>query len=259
MDAVRRLASLARAAREEIGSGVRQPLARMLVAVPSAVQGPTFASLLDLLSREVNVKAIEVVESDADLVTLRAKPNFRSLGSRYGKETPLAAAAAARLDPGQLRTLEAGGSAVVEVDGRQFEYLSADVVVSREVASALAVQSDGPFVAALDPVLTPALRQEGLAREMVNRIQRLRRDAGYDFSTRVALHITGAEELLAAVEAHAEFIRGETLARQLVVGSRADRPDREQSVTLDGLEVLIGIQRHDDVRPTGRHPDTDRA
>lgn len=259
MDAVRRLASLARAAREEIGSGVRQPLARMLVAVPSAVQGPTFASLLDLLSREVNVKAIEVVESDADLVTLRAKPNFRSLGSRYGKETPLAAAAAARLDPSQLRTLEAGGSAVVEVDGRQFEYLSADVVVSREVASALAVQSDGPFVAALDPVLTPALRQEGLAREMVNRIQRLRRDAGYDFSTRVALHITGAEELLAAVEAHAEFIRGETLARQLVAGSRADRPDREQSVTLDGLEVLIGIQRHDDVRPTGRHPDTDRA
>jgi hypothetical protein len=71
--------------------------------------------------------------------------------------------------------------------------------------------------------------------------------------------VDGAPELLAAVEALAEFIQGETLARKLVVGSRADRPDREQSVTLDGLEVVIGIRRHDDVRPTGRHPDTDRA
>jgi len=231
----------------------------MVVAVPSAVRGPAFTSLLDLLRREVNVKAIEVVESDADLVTLRAKPNFRSLGSRYGKETPLAAAAAARLDAEQLRALEAGGSAVVEVDGRRFEYLSADVVVSREVASDLAVQSDGAFVAALDPVLTPALREEGLAREMVNRIQRLRRDAGYDISTRVALALDGAPELLAAAQAHAAFIQGETLARKLVFGSRADHPDREQQVTLDGLEMTIGIQRQDDVRPSGRHTDTDEA
>jgi isoleucyl-tRNA synthetase len=133
------------------------------------------------------------------------------------------------------------------------------VVVSREVASALAVQSDGPYVVALDPVLTPALRQEGLAREMVNRIQRLRKDAGYDISTRVALALTGAPELLAAAQAHAEFIQGETLARRLVVGSRADRPDREQGVTLDGLEMIIGIQRQDDARPSGRHTDTEEA
>ncbi len=259
MDAVRRLASLARAAREEIGAGVRQPLARMVVAVPSAVQGPVFTSLLGLLSREVNVKTIEIVASDADLVTLRAKPNFRSLGKRYGKDTPLAAAAASRLDPDQLRALEGGGGAVVEVDGRRFEYLSEDVAVSREVASDLAVQSEGPFVAALDPVLTLPLRQEGVARELVNRIQRLRKDAGYDIATRVALTIDGAPDLLAAVEAYADFIQGETLARALVVGSRADRPDREQQVTLDGLEVVIGIQRHGDVRPTGRHTDTDRA
>ncbi len=259
MDAVRRLASLARAAREEIGSGVRQPLARMVVAVPSAVQGPVFTSLLGLLSREVNVKAVEIVASDADLVTLRAKPNFRSLGKRYGKETPLAATAAARLTPEQLRKLEGGGGAVVEVDGRRFEYLSEDVAVSREVASDLAVQSEGPFVAALDPVLTAALRQEGVAREMVNRIQRLRKDAGYDISTRVRLAIDGAPELLAAVRAYAGFIQGETLARALLVGSRADRPDREQSVTLDGVEAVIGIQRDDDARPEGRHSDTDEA
>ena len=249
MDAVRRLASLARAAREEVGLGVRQPLGRMLVAVPSGVQGPVFESLLALLAREVNVKSVEVALSDADLVTLRGKPNFRELGKRYGKETPAAAAAAAHLAPPQLRELEAGGTAKVEVNGTTFEYLSADVVVSREVASDLAVQSDGPYVAALDATLTPALRQEGLAREVVNRIQRLRKEAGYEITTRVALSIDGAPGLLEAVRTHAEFIRGETLARELAVGSRADHPDREQTVTLDGLEAVIGIQRRQDDRP----------
>ncbi len=259
MDAVRRLASLARAAREEVGLGVRQPLGRMVVAVPRAVQGPVFDSLLELLRHEVNVKAVEVVESDADLVSLRAKPNFRSLGKRYGKDTPAAAAAAARLTVEQLRALEGGGGATVEVNGTQFEYLSEDVAVTREVASDLAVQSDGPYVAALDPALTPALRQEGLAREMVNRIQRLRKDAGYDITTRVALAIDGSPDLLAAVRGHAEFIQGETLARELVVGSRADRPDREQTLTLDGHDAIIGIQRRDDARPSGRSTHTDRA
>ena len=259
MDAVRRLASLARAAREEIGSGVRQPLARMIVAVPSTVQGPVLQSMLGLLGREVNVKLVEVVQSDAELVTLAAKPNFRSLGRRYGKETPLAAAASASLTAGQLRTLEGGGTAVVEVDGRRFDYLSEDVAVTRVVASDLAVQSDGPFVAALDPALTPALRREGLARETVNRIQRLRRDTGYDITTRVGLWVDGPPELLAAVQEHAGFIQGETLARELRVGSRAGRPDREQVVTLDGHEAVIGIQRLDDARPAGRRTDTDRA
>ncbi|HEX5003754.1 MAG TPA: DUF5915 domain-containing protein, partial [Gemmatimonadales bacterium] len=259
MDAVRRLASLARAAREDIGLGVRQPLARMVVAYPGTVDAPAFGRLAGLLGAEVNVKAVEVVASDAALVTLRAKPNFRALGKRYGKETPVAAAAAARLSAEQLRTLEAGGGAQVEVDGRQFEYLSGDVEVTREVASDLAVQSEGPYVAALDPALTPALRQEGLAREMVNRIQRLRRDAGYDISTRVTLAVDGPPEVLAAVQAHSAFIQGETLARGLTVGGRADRPDREQEVTLDGLAAVIGIQRLDDARLPRRRTHTDRA
>lgn len=258
MDGVRRLASLARAAREEIGRGVRQPLGRMLVAVPASVRGEAFAALLDLLAAEVNVKQVEVVSSDADLVRLQAKPNFRALGKRYGKETPAAAAAAARLGADQLRSLEAGGTASVEVDGRRFDYLSEDVAVSREVTSDLAVQSDGPFVVALDPALTPELRREGLAREMVNRIQRLRRDAGYTPSTRVALAIDGPPGLLDAVREHTDFICGETLARALAVGARAERPDREQAVTLDGLEATIGVTTWDDAgrRPAPTHTGT---
>ena len=248
MEAVRRLASLARAAREERGLRVRQPLARMQVAVPAAARGPALDELLELLRVEVNVKAVEVAASDTDLVRLRAKANFRSLGKRYGKRTPVIAAAAARLDAGQLRGLERGETATLEVDGEPVTFLSEDVVVERDVASDWLVASDGPYVAALDPRLDETLRLEGLAREVVNRVQRLRKEAGYVYSDRIGLWISGDGPVLEAVRGHAGFIQGETLARRLELGARAPAPDLEQQVDIDGHGVMVGVQRYRDGR-----------
>jgi isoleucyl-tRNA synthetase len=248
MDAVRRLASLAHSARQQRKLGVRQPLARMQVAVPAAAHGRSLEALLELLRLEVNVKAVDVVASDAELVTLRAKPNFRSLGKRYGKRTPAVAARAASLSPDQLRGLEVGTSATLELDGEQVTYLPEDVLVEREVASEWLIASDGPYVAALDPTLSDALRGEGYAREMVNRIQRLRKDAGYVYTDRIGLWISGDGPVLEAVRGHADYIREETLARRLEVGSRAPAPDLEQEVDIDGHGVVVGVQRHTDGR-----------
>jgi isoleucyl-tRNA synthetase len=248
MDAVRRLASLARSAREERNIRVRQPLGRMQVAVPASVRGPALEELLELLRLEVNVKEIEVVASDTDLVRLRPKPNFRTLGKRYGKRTPAVAAATATLTPGQLRGLEDGSPATLELEGEPVTYLPEDVAVEREVASDWLVQSNGAFVVALDPRLDEALRREGLAREVVNRVQRIRKDAGYAYTDRIALWIGGEPPLLEAVQAHAGFIRGETLARRLEVGGRAPTPDLEQQVDIDGHSAVVGVQRHQDGR-----------
>jgi len=248
MDAVRRLASLARSAREERNIRVRQPLGRMQVAVPGAVRGSTLQELLELLRLEVNVKKVEVVASDTDLVRLRPKPNFRSLGKRYGKRTPAVAAAAATLTAVQLRGLEAGSPATLELEGEPVTYLPEDVAVEREVASDWLVQSSGPYVAALDPRLDEALRQEGLAREVVNRVQRIRKEAGYSYTDRIALWIDGDAPVLEAVRAHASFIRGETLARGLEVAARAPAPDLEQRVELDGNGAVVGVQRYQDGR-----------
>ncbi|HWB42862.1 MAG TPA: DUF5915 domain-containing protein, partial [Gemmatimonadales bacterium] len=220
MEAVRRLASLARAAREERGLRVRQPLARMQVAVPAAARGPALDALLELLRLEVNVKLVEVVASDTELVRLRAKPNYRSLGKRYGKRTPAIAAAAERLSPEQLRGLERGEAATLEVGEEPATFLPEDVVVERDVATDWLVASDGPYVAALDPRLDDVLRREGLAREVVNRVQRLRKEAGYVYTDRIGLWIAGADPVLAAVRGHASFIQGETLARRLELGRR---------------------------------------
>ncbi|MGH7527102.1 MAG: DUF5915 domain-containing protein, partial [Gemmatimonadales bacterium] len=248
MDAVRRLASLARSARDERNLRVRQPLATMQVAVPAASRGPVLDQLLELLRLEVNVKAIEVVASDTDLVRLRAKPNFRSLGKRYGKRTPAVAAAAATLSPDQLRGLEQGKPATVQVDGEAATFNPDDIVVEREVASDWLVGSDGPFVAALDPHLTDDLRLEGLAREVVNRVQRLRKEAGYVYTDRIGLWIEGDEPVVEAARRHADFIQGETLARRLELGRRAPTPDLEQQVEIDGRGVVVGVQRYVDGR-----------
>ncbi|MGN6391161.1 MAG: isoleucine--tRNA ligase [Gemmatimonadales bacterium] len=259
MDAVRRLASLAHGARQEQKLPVRQPLARMQVAVPAAVRGPAFDEVLELLRLEVNVKAIETVSSDAELVRLRARPNFRSLGKRYGKRTPQVAAAAAALAADQLRALEQGGAVSLDLEGEEVSFLPEDVVVEREVASDWIVASDGPFVVALDPRLDDALRREGMAREVVNRIQRLRKEAGYVYTDRIRVWMDGGEPVLEAARVHAEFIRGETLARRLELGARAPTPDLEQQVDIDGHGVLVGVERDRDGR-AGDGPQTmDRA
>ncbi len=243
MDATRRLASLARAAREEAGLRVRQPLARMHVAVPAALRGPVFDEFLEVLAAEINVRAIGIVASDEELVRLKPKPSFRSLGKRYGKDTPQAAAGTAQLTPDQLREVEAGRRVTVTLDGRTFDYGPDDVVVERVVKTEWLVQSDGPFVAALDPHLTDELRQEGLAREIINRVQRLRKEAGYDYNTRIELAVAGAAEVAAAAEAYRDVIGGETLARRLDIGAELPDADGLERVDIDGREAVISVRR----------------
>ncbi|MFN0181360.1 MAG: isoleucine--tRNA ligase [Gemmatimonadales bacterium] len=231
MDAIRRLSSLARSAREAGNRRVRQPLATMRVAVGRGIDSPRFRELLPLLAQEVNVKVVEVVSSDTDLVRLKAKANFRSLGKRFGKETPAVAAHLATLGPEQLRQLEGGETIPVSFAGKSIAIEPDDVVVEREVATDWLVQSGGAFVVALDPTITPDLAREGMAREIVSRVQRLRKEAGFEYTTRITLGISGDGPVVAAARSERAMIQGETLARDIKVG-----------------EVLAGAQARDESR-----------
>jgi len=218
----------------------------MKIAVPAAVRGEALEAILPMLAAEVNVREITIGESDESLVELKAKPNFRTLGKVYGKSTPLAAKAADLLTPEQLHELEMGASQTVAADGTHYEYGPEDVVVEREVVTDWLVQSEGAFVAALDPAVTPDLRSEGTAREIVNRVQRLRKDAGYVYDTRVELSISGDADVLQAAREHHAYISGETLARRLEVERNLSDPDISEEVDIDGKKIVISLKKHDD-------------
>jgi isoleucyl-tRNA synthetase len=242
MDVVRRLASLARTARERVRLRVRQPLARMLVAVPSDVDAGLFAALTPLLAAEVNVKRVERVTAGTDLVSLEARPNFRALGRRFGKATPEAARAIAGLDGAAVARLERGEPVAISVAGETHAVEAEDVIVHRHARGDVVVESDGEVVAALDPALTDELRQEGLAREVVSRVQRMRRDAGYRVGDRIHLWVDGDERVRQAVLAHRGYISGETLALALAVEGPA-AADLVQDVDLDGVKARLAVRR----------------
>jgi isoleucyl-tRNA synthetase len=244
MDVVRRLASLARGAREEVALKVRQPLARLVAAIPADVDHALFDALRPLLEAEVNVKRIELVTQGADLVSLEARPSFRSLGKRFGKATPQAAEAVKALPTAEVARFEAGGTVEIEVAGARYALEPGDLVVHRHAKGDLVVQTDGEVVAALDPALTDELRREGLAREIVSRVQRMRRDAGYRVTDRIHLWVDGDEAVRQAALAHRSYISEETLALALEVSAAgSDAP--EQVVDLDGRQARIGIRKAD--------------
>ncbi len=242
MDVVRRLASLARTAREAIKLRVRQPLARLVVAIPADVDGSMFEQLLPLLAAEVNVKRVEVVARGTDLASLEARPNFRALGKRFGKATPEAAAAVQRLGGADVARFEAGERVEITVQGALHPLAPDDLVVHRHARGDMVVESDGEVVAALDPALTDELRREGLAREVVSRVQRMRKDAGYQVGDRIHLWVDGDERVRQAVLAHTGYISGETLALALAVGE-APTADLVQDVELDGMRARLAVRR----------------
>lgn len=222
MSSLRILAGLGHAARDVADVKVRQPLRSLQCVVPgdaAAVMG-----LGSLLAAELNVKQVEFVTSTDSLVTLEARANYRSLGRKFGKATPLVAAAVGTLPPDLLRRLAAGESILVEVGGEQRLIAADDVAIIRRASGAAVVQESAGYGVALDPTLTHELRAEGLAREVISRVQRLRRDAQLAVSDRIAVAIAGDEELEGAVAAHRDHIAQEVLAVQLLVGGEAGSP-----------------------------------
>ncbi len=241
MDAARTLVSLGRAAREEVRIRVRQPLRRILAVLP---QGRTLSGpLLDLVRDELNVKEVEFLESADDLVRLEARPNYRALGPRFGKRTNDAARAIRALGQEALAAYRAGKPVSVTLDDETVPLQEGDLEVVQHAAGDLVVKGEGAVTVALDPTLDDQLRAEGLARELVNRVQRLRKDVGLEITDRIRLGIAGPQELLAAARAHQDFIAGETLALEVHLGDGLENGAfaHERQVDIDGAPVRIAL------------------
>jgi isoleucyl-tRNA synthetase len=243
MSRVRVLAKLGRAAREEKEIKVRQPLSRLVCVVPDFRAGE-LEDLLPLLASELNVKRVEFAESGSALATLVGKANYRSLGKRFGKRTPDAAKLVESLANEQLLAFERGETVTIDVDGTSYPLLPEDVTIVRHASGSLLVREENGLFAALDPTITPELRREGMARELVSKIQQMRKAARFAVSDRVRLDLDGGPELAAVVQEYENYIAGEVLANEVTVaGGLAETADAVQTIVLDAGSVRIALTR----------------
>ena len=248
MEHIQELARLGRAAREEAGVKVRQPLSRMVCVIPGVpgARGGADAeteALVPLLAGELNVKHVSFLSSADDLVSLEAKANFRSLGKKFGKDTPLAAKAVAALSSESLLAFERGEPLAVSVGNESRALDPEDLTIIRRASGEMIVKEAAGYFAAIDAIVTPELRLEGLAREVVSRIQRMRKENDFAVSDRINVAIAGWEELEQAVHAHKAWISEEVLARELTVGDDAGKFNALQPVDVDGREARIALER----------------
>jgi len=210
MDVVRALVSLGRAAREEVQIRVRQPLRTLYAVIPERLE--IRAEVLELLQDELNVKQVDFLSSAEGLVELSAKPNYRSLGARFKSATEHAATAIRGLSPETLQRFRDGDEVTIDVDGHAHVLEPDDVEVVEQAKGELVVKSERGHTAALDPRLDDALILEGLAREVINRVQRLRKDSGLEITDRIELWVAGDDRVVEATDDFEDFIAGEVLA-----------------------------------------------
>ncbi len=241
MAEARRLVALGRQARTDARVKVRQPLATALVTVPAA-RREAVAGLLDLVAAELNVKQVRLADGEAGLVSYRLNPNFRAIGPRFGHDAPKVAAAVRAADAAALAPRLAAGERVeVEVPGRGTVDLGPEeVAVVEEPVTGWRVAREGGSSVALDLEVTPALRREGLARDLVRAVQDLRKEAGLKVSDRIELAVRAEGEVAEAVEAHRDYLLGETLAVELYRSPRGDGFDAR--VDLEGQEVRLWLR-----------------
>ncbi|HYO61676.1 MAG TPA: isoleucine--tRNA ligase [Actinomycetota bacterium] len=243
MQLVRRLVSAGRSARTDAKVRVRQPLAKAVVVLPAA-EADDLAELEELLAEELNVKQIEVARGLAELVTYTVKPNFKTLGPRFGKKVKDVAAALGRADAYEVvASLERDGTTTLEVDGEHVSLAPGELDVRVSGREGFSLAQDGPYGVALDLEVTPELAAEGAAREVVRAVQDLRKSSGLAVEDRIELWLASDDDAVtAALRSHEEMIAREVLA----VGTAFDAAPEDAAgddVELDGGSVRVGLRK----------------
>ncbi|OYV87257.1 MAG: hypothetical protein B7Z63_02645 [Ignavibacteriae bacterium 37-53-5] len=206
---------LARAMRAKSNIKVRQPLRRIIIPVSSPHLRETISQVESVILDELNVKSVMYVDDDSEFVNKGAKPNFKSIGPKFGKDVKLVAELIKSMNSKQIKELEKAGVIDLHVDSKAFHIVPADVEIFSQELSGWLVESDGGLTVALDTELDDDLRREGIAREFVNRIQNLRKSAGFEVTDRIRVAIECPGDFAEAVTKLSEYIRSETLAVEL--------------------------------------------
>ncbi|MGV1048919.1 MAG: isoleucine--tRNA ligase [Solirubrobacterales bacterium] len=241
MEAVRLTVELGRAARAQAKAKMRQPLRRAVIVANDAERAAIEARA-DLVSAELNVKELDFVSDEGELVGYSVKPNYRSLGPRFGKGMPQVAAAVAALDPARVAAaLAAGGEVGLSIDGSDHTLGPDDLTLALQPLAGYEVEAEAGHAVALQLDLDDELRREGLAREIVHAVQIARKEAGLEITDRIELGLGGDEELLASAREHEAYLSGEVLAT--AVGYDAAGAAGAAGAEIDGRQLQIVLSR----------------
>jgi isoleucyl-tRNA synthetase len=236
MEAVRLTVELGRAARAQAKAKMRQPLRRAVIVANDA-EREAISARAELVKTELNVKELDFVSEESELVSYAVKPNYRSLGPRFGKRMPQVAAAVEALDPLHVaQVMSEGGEVGINIDGDEHALGADEFSLSLQPLEGYEVEAEAGHAVALQLELDDELRREGLAREIVHAVQNARKEAGLEITDRIALHLGGDEELLDAARAHEGYVSGEVLATEVAYDGAAG-----VTAQLDGRELRIGI------------------
>ena len=215
MSLAQRVSSMVLALRRKVNIKVRQPLGKILIPVLDPAMGRHIEAVRPLIMNEVNVKRIELVAETAGLITKRIKPNFKTLGPKYGKYMKQIAALTAAFTQEQIAAVESAPETTLDLGGERITVTAADFEITSEDMPGWLVTSEGKLTVALDITVTDDLRREGVARELINRIQNIRKDSGFEVTDRIRVEIEAKEAVVGAVAAYADYIGQQTLARDV--------------------------------------------
>ena len=236
MDIAQRLTSLVLSLRKKANIKVRQPLVKMLVPANDSELEAALLSVAETVKTEVNVKALEIVGADNEVFVKRVQPDFKKLGPKFGKLMKAAAERIKGLDRSEISRLERDGYIDLDFDGKTTRVDLDDVKIISEDIEGWLVANDGDLTVALDIDITPDLFREGLARDIVNRIQRLRKDRDYDITDHITLTLLPGENVAEVVDQYGEYIAGQLLADKITVAEAAPG-DEVVDLVIDDLRL----------------------
>ncbi len=234
--------SMTLALRRKVSIKVRQPLTCIMVPVVNDTQKQYLEAVEDLVKNEVNVKEIRYVGGDNGILVKRVKPDFKKLGPKFGKQMKQVAAAVQQLEQVQIAELEAAGHIALTLqDGTDVTVDAVDLDIYSEDIPGWLVANEGRLTVALDVTMTPELKREGTARELVNRIQNIRKNSGLEITDKIQVMLQNCEESNEAVEEYKTYIKDQVLAEKLEIVDRL--PSDTQEFDMDGYMLQIYIEK----------------
>lgn len=241
MQLAQKVSSLVLSIRQKEKIKVRQPLQKIMIPILDSTQKEDIEAVSTLIKSEVNVKEIELLDDASGILVKQIKPNFKVLGPKFGKDMKAIATAVGQLGQEDIQKMESEGELLLELDNKSVNLQLTDVEITSQDIEGWLVASSGPLTVALDITIDEALRKEGIARELVNRIQNIRKESGFEVTDKIDIKILKDGFVENAVSSNEDYIKTETLTAEL---NFEEKLDEGIAIAFDEVNTKLFIQKH---------------